>query len=151
MLFRSHDPSGDTADSTKQYRNRNIKYKHLRGTPNRLVKPADPYDPSPLYFATTTVAAGGGDVTHVAAKEGWYVDITSILEDNDLMRIPRHANWLTNHKSWEWWHYQYEPDPPPGATVDLNFGEYLQLFGVHELNLRTHGWSAHEDIDHRPG
>ena len=58
---------------------------------------------------------------------------------------------LTNDKGWESWHYQYEPGNPPGATGDPTFGEYLQLFGVHEARLRAVGWSAHEDIDHAIG
>jgi hypothetical protein len=38
-------------------------------------------------------------------------------------------------------------------TSDFNFGDYLQMIGVHEYRLRHvgDGWPAHEDIEHTPG
>jgi hypothetical protein len=86
------DPADDKTDAVKQYRNRNIKYKHDRGTANEKVKASDPADPAPLYFATTDKDASGTDVKEVTAKEGWYVDVTAIMESKGMMRIPRHAN-----------------------------------------------------------
>ncbi|MBI3725608.1 hypothetical protein HY251_16900 [bacterium] len=147
------DPADDAADPVKQYRNRNIKTKHVEGTAGEAKKAGAPTDPNPLYGATTKKNAAGTDVESVAGKEGWYVDVSSILEDNKMMRIKRHSDWLTNAKGWEWWHYQFEPDPPPGADEDLVFGDYLQLYGVHEYRLRnaSDGWPNHEDIDHAPG
>jgi hypothetical protein len=140
-------------DDSLQYRNRNIKYKHERGAPHPQVKASDPADADPLYFATSKADPTGSDVKQVAAKEGWYVDITKILEANNLYRIPHHKNWVTHAKSWEWWHYQYKPPSPPGASGDPTFGEYLQIFGVHEYRLRQvrNGWSTHEDIEHEIG
>jgi hypothetical protein len=147
------NPADDVKDPVKQYRNRNIRPKHNKTAPNEKVKPSDPADPNPLYFATKDIKPTGDDVVDVAAKEGWYVNISEILEDSGLQRIYRHKNWLEDAQSWEWWHYQKEPPRPPGASAGLNFGECLQLFGVHEYRLRqlANGWSSHEDIEHRPG
>lgn len=147
------DPAADKADAVKQYRNRNIQYKHPRGKANEVVRISEPADPKPLYFATTAADDSGTSVKEVAAREGWYVDITSIMETNGLLRIPRHRNWVTHSKSWEWWHYQYVPVMPAGATAPPTFGEYMQLHGVHELKLRrvANGWPSHEDMEHSAG
>jgi len=147
------DPADDTKDATKKYRNRNIRYKHVKGAPNGKVKASEPSDTSPLYFATTTKTPGGGDVVDVAAKEGWYINISEVMEANKLARIPRHKNWDKDPKAWEWWHYQCPPHTPTGSSSALSFGECLQLYGVHEYRLRqlANGWSTHEDIEHAPG
>jgi hypothetical protein len=91
-----------------------------------------------------------------AAPAGWYVDITGIMEAHGLTRISRKKNWKVNAKSWEWWHYQFQPLPPPagspeeGAAPALYFGDYLQLYGVHEYKLRNlaDGWADHSDIEY---
>jgi len=95
--------------------------------------------------------AAGTDMEDVTAKEGWYVDVTAILEAEGLKRINRRGSWLTDPEGWEWWHYQYEPALPPGAADPPTFGEYLQLYGVHEALLRAVDWSRHEDIEHKAG
>ncbi|HYO56493.1 peptidoglycan-binding domain-containing protein [Archangium sp.] len=141
----------DKVNPLKQYRNRNIKTKHKKGQTGEQRKADQDADPSPLYFATKDPDPTGKDVQDLAAKEGWYVDVTAVLEKHGLQRINRHKNWMTNPKAWEWWHYQYVPKRPPGASADPTFGEYLQMYGVHELLLREVGWSAHEDIDHGAG
>ncbi|HYO59466.1 hypothetical protein, partial [Archangium sp.] len=140
----------DKKDPLTQYRNRNLKYKHKRGAPNEKKKASEVADPAPLYFATTTKTASNTDVEDVTAKEGWYVDITSILEKHGFKRISRKKSWLSDPEAWEWWHYQYEPQLPPGASSPPTFGEYLQLYGVHEARLRAVAWSAHEDIEKIP-
>lgn len=132
----------DGDDAYVKYRNRNIAAKSAK--PGRRIKAADPTDPQPLFHMTTSF-------TKVAAPEGWYLDLSKIMEENNFMRIPRHPDWKTNPKGWEWWHYQFNPPRPPGAAFDLTFGEYLQLFGVHEHKLRAAGWSKHADIKAKIG
>jgi len=144
-------PADDEAQPFLKYRNRNIKPKHVKGTPNETKVVGAPTAASTLYFATTKKNTAGTDVLDVTAREGWYVDLSAIFEKHGWHRIPRHGDWLTNSKAWEYWHYQYQPADPPGATAPPTFGEYLQIFGVHELRLRAVGWSAHEDIDHAIG
>lgn len=142
------------ATDLRQYRNRNIKAKHDRGDARIFSKPELPADPTPLYFATSRKNSAGTDVVDVTAREGWYVNVTAILESYGLKRIVRHEhNWLTNPRAWEWWHYQFEPDPPPGSVGTTTFGEYLQIHGVHEYLLRhvERGWPNHEDIEHSIG
>jgi hypothetical protein len=148
------DPADDKKDPLKQYRNRNIKSKHKKGsTASAKVDNAKPTDAAPLYAVTTTTNAAGDNKEQVAVKEGWYLDLTAILEKHGVKRIVRHSNWVTFAKGWEWWHYQYEPAKPSPAAADLKFGDYLQLYGVHEYRLRNagDGWPAHDDIDHKPG
>jgi hypothetical protein len=151
------DPPSDPADDYKdlkndkvQYRNRNIPGKHVKGSSIPKIHPKLPTEKNPLYFATNHGSTVKPDVT---ALEGWYVNITKILEDHGMNRIPRHHDWEADHKAWEWWHYQYEPADPPGGSGGVTFGDYLQLYGVHEYKLRRvpHGWTAHEDIEHDPG
>jgi hypothetical protein len=143
----------DKADKYVQYRNRNIKVKMDIATASASSLVKDPKKASEIDAAPLAHMCSD----HVArtVKEGWYVDITRILEEAGLMRIPRHKNWQTDDKGWEWWHYQYSPAPPPGASSDLVFGDYLQLYGVHEYHLRAlpsgTGWSSHNDINHTPG
>jgi hypothetical protein len=118
-----------------------------------MLKKGDaPFDPSPLYVVTHDVNEAGTHVVRVTAPEGWYVNVTAVLEKSGFKRIRRHDDWLTNPKAWEWWHYQFEPPLLPGATA-LTFSDYLQLIGVHEYQLRSvsGGWPAHEDVDHAPG
>lgn len=111
----------------------------------------DPTESSVLYFATNQKNATATDVVDVTAKEGWYVDVTALMEKHEFERIPRHSDWLTNPKAWEYWHYQFVPALPPGATAQPTFGEYLQIYGVHELQLRAAGWSSEDDIEHGIG
>jgi hypothetical protein len=123
------------------------------GPAGSMLKKGDaPFDPSPLYVVTHDVNQAGTHVVRVTAPEGWYVNVTALLEASGLKRIRRHDDWLTNAKAWEWWHYQFAPPLPPGATA-LTFSDYLQLIGVHEYQLRSTsgGWPAHEDVDHAPG
>ena len=141
----------DEAKAFVKYRNRNIKYKHVRGTPNESRVADAPTAASTLYFTTKKNNAAGSGAVEVTAREGWYVDISAIFEKHGWRRIKRHKDWLTNWKGWEFWHYQYVPGNPPGATGEPTLGEYLQIFGVHEARLRAVGWSAHEDIDHAIG
>jgi hypothetical protein len=110
-----------------------------------------PFDPTPLYAVTHTLDESGTSFLRVTAREGWYVDITAVMEAHNLMRIARKSDWVTDPKGWEFWHYQFEPPLPPGAT-ELRFSEYLQLIGVHEYQLRNvgDGWPAHEDVDAIP-
>jgi len=144
-------PSEDKADALKQYRNRNLRTKVKKGSANEKKDAKLPSDPAPLYLATVMRNAAGTDVEDVTAKEGWYVDVTAILEAEGLKRINRRGSWLTDPEGWEWWHYQYEPALPPGAVDPPTFGEYLQLYGVHEALLRAVDWSRHEDIEHKAG
>jgi hypothetical protein len=136
--------AGDKTDSYVQYRNRNIKTKVNVTAENLKRDPDEEADSSPL---------GHMCKDHVArtVREGWYLDITKILEENNLKRINRHSDWLTNAKGWEWWHYQFHPGRPPGAEADVSFGEYLQFFGIHEYFLRQKGWSKHSDFEHAAG
>jgi hypothetical protein len=152
------DPADDKKDPLLQYRNRNIKALHRKDATASAVKDASkPSDPSPLYTARDDTNAAHSDKVQVTVKEGWYVDCSAILEAHGMKRIPRHSDWLDHDKGWEWWHYQFEPDKPSPTADDLTFGDYLQLYGVHEYLLRTvpgeesGAWSAHKDIDHRPG
>jgi hypothetical protein len=133
----------------------------------KLKNPLAPFDASPLY--ATSANFDGGKVIRLAAPEGWYVDLTAILHKHGLKRISSHANWASMPRAWEWWHYQFEPAPPPGelkqlffeqylqpkhhGRAQLFFAEYLQLIGVHEYRLRSvdDGWPAHEDVDHPAG
>lgn len=139
------DAKDDKKDPKLRYRNRNIIYKSVKpGTPK---DPKAVSDPNPLFHQTSS----GSSFNETAAPKGWYLDMTQILEDKGLKRIKRHGDWKANSKGWEWWHYQFEPGLPAGAVDSLQFGEYLQLFGVHEYLLRQAGWPAHEDIEHHPG
>jgi hypothetical protein len=142
------DAKDDTKDHLQQYRNRNIRNKaNLSNLAHAIIDSKQPSDPSPLGH----IHPDGSTVT--AALTGWYVDITSILENNKMMRIKRHSDWKTNAKAWEWWHYQFEPTKPAWLTADFNFGDYFQMIGVHEYRLRNvgDGWPAHEDIEIDPG
>ena len=142
------DAKDDTKDPLQQYRNRNIRNKaNLSNLAHAIIDSKQPSDPSPLGH----IHPDGSTVT--AALTGWYVDITSILENNKMKRIKRHSDWKTNAKAWEWWHYQFEPTKPAWLTADFNFGDYFQMIGVHEYRLRNvgDGWPAHEDIEIDPG
>lgn len=146
------DPADDLKDPLKQYRNRNVRVKVARGS--KIDKdPKQPSNTAPLYFATSDTNAAGNDVIDKTAREGWYVNISAILEGAGLKRIRRHKNWLTDPKAWEYWHYQYDSAnaPPPGGSAKPTFGEFLQLYGVHEYLLRHVHWPLHEDIEHGAG
>jgi len=138
----------DKQDALVQYRNRNIKPRaNLNNPAKAIAKPKEPSDASPLGH----IHPDGSTVT--AAPTGWYADVTSVLETNDMMRIKRHSDWKTNAKAWEWWHYQFAPPKPAWLQDDFNFGDYFQMIGVHEYRLRNvgDGWPAHEDIEIDPG
>ncbi len=146
------DPSEDLKDPYLQYRNRNIATKSA--PPGKKSKATEPSDPAPLFHQCDASAA----FAKVAAPAGWYVDVSRIMEENGMKRISRHGNWKTQPKAWEWWHYQYQPAPPPGVSMEaspdskLTFGDYLQIFGVHEYKLRNvgDGWPDHKDIERPP-
>jgi hypothetical protein len=154
------NPADDRQDPYLQYRNRNIVTKSV--PPGRMIKATDPSEPNPLFHQCGKQAS----FAKVAAPAAWYVDVTRILEDNGMMRVSRHSDWKTNEKAWEWWHYQYQPAPPPMLLAksikplkpneippSLTFGDYLQLYGIHEHKLRVlgDGWPDHSDIEHLPG
>lgn len=152
-------PGSPTEDydrgATVQYRNRNLRAKVDRTHPLRVLKSGAPVDPHPLFFVATRrkpSAPPAKTFREVTARAGWYVDVTKIMESHGLLRVPRREGWLTNHKAWQWWHYRYQPELPPGATGGVTFGDYLQLCGVHEYRLRNvrRGWSTHEDIEQAP-
>lgn len=157
------NPADDRKDPYLQYRNRNIATKSA--PPGRLLKATEPSEPNPLFHQCGRQAG----FIKVAAPAAWYVDVTRILEDHGMMRVRRHADWKTNDKAWEWWHYQYQPAPPPmklaplpnpakppdptnSSPPALTFGDYLQLYGVHEHKLRVlgDGWPDHSDIERIP-
>jgi hypothetical protein len=160
------NPADDTKDPYLQYRNRNIATKSV--APGKLIDSKLPADPNPLFHQCNPTSG----FKKVAAPKGWYVDISRILEDNGVMRVQRHADWKTNAKGWEWWHYQFDPGLPPGITPLSvtssppnkkykgqqdpglpTFGDCVQLYGIHEYHLRNlaDGWVEHEDLEHRPG
>ena len=146
------DPALDRANSLTQYRNRNIKTKHKQHATGSPVKDAAlPSDGAPLYAVTDTTNAAGDDKVRVTVKEGWYLDLTAILEANGMMRIKRHSDWVTKAKAWEWWHYQFAPQPPYPGGDELRFGDLLQVYGIHEYRLRNvnDGWSTHDDLEHK--
>jgi hypothetical protein len=123
--------------------------------PSSSAEPAAP-EPDPLMRYSDRDAPLqflDGSAHEFAAPDGWYLDLSAVMEAHGLMRIRRHSDWATNARAWEWWHYQFQPELPPGAEEDLGFGEYVQIFGVHEFKLRNQhdGWPNHEDIRHRPG
>lgn len=147
-------PADDRKDPYLQYRNRNIATKSA--APGRKLRATEPADPSPLFHQCGQKAG----FAKVAAPAAWYVDISSIMEKQGVMRIPRHSDWKVNPKAWEWWHYEYRPQPPPmhllpprKQPLPLTFGDYLQLYGVHEYKLRNiaDGWPDHSDIERTPG
>ncbi|MDC0712041.1 peptidoglycan-binding domain-containing protein [Stigmatella sp. ncwal1] len=122
-------------------------------SPGRVIKAESTVDTSPLFHQCGAKA----EFAQVAAPVGWYVDISGVMEKHGMHRIPRKPNWKVNPKSWEWWHYEFHPLPPlswpnkRGAKpLPLYFGDYLQLYGVHEYTLRNiaDGWIDHKDIEH---
>ena len=145
------DATKDKDDDYVQYRNRNIRNRSAK--PGKEVKAGQPSDTSPLFHQN----GSGGSFAETAVPEGWYLDVTKIMGENNFARINRKASWKTNDKAWEFWHYQFEPPDPPGAEAlpghkkTLTFGDYLQLYGVHEYHLREKNWSAHADVEHEPG
>jgi len=147
------DPADDKKGSHLQYRNRNIATKS--SPPGRKLKNTEPSDPTPLFHQCGSKAG----FAKVAAPAAWYVDVSSLMEMKGMMRIARHRDWQVNPKAWEWWHYEYRPKAPPMMVppgtlpLPLTFGDYLQLYGVHEYKLRTiaDGWPDHSDIERSPG
>jgi hypothetical protein len=145
------DPKDDKANAVTQYRNRNIRADHTQGSSASAVRhAAKPSDPAPLYAVTDTTNPAGTDKVRVTVKEGWYLDLTALLEVNGMMRINRHSDWVTKEKAWEWWHYQFAPLPPYPGGGELRFGDLLQVFGIHEHRLRNvdDGWPTHADLEH---
>ncbi|ADO68001.1 peptidoglycan-binding domain-containing protein [Stigmatella aurantiaca] len=147
------DSSDDKKDPYLQYRNRNIATKSE--SPGRVIKAEGAVEASPLLHQCGPKA----DFAQVAAPAGWYVDISGVMEKHGMHRISRKTHWKVNSKSWEWWHYEFHPDPPLAWGAEsaadkaaLSFGDYLQLYGVHEYKLRNvaDGWIDHRDIEHIP-
>jgi hypothetical protein len=136
------DPAQDRADPYVQYRNRNIRYRSPK--PGVVRNQGQAADHQPLLTQNHT-----HDFRETAAPAGWYLDVTRVMEEEGMHRTPRHHDWQSVYKGWEWWHYEFHPPLPPGAHV-VYFGDYLQLYGVHEYRLRNvnDGWPTHDDIEH---
>jgi hypothetical protein len=83
--------------------------------------------------------------SEIAMPEAYYLDITTILEQNNFSRIKAHSNWKTNSKGTEWWHYYYDKDIQP------TFQDEMELIGYTEETLRKHGWNTAAKLDHTPG
>ena len=77
--------------------------------------------------------------------EVYYLDITTILENNGFIRIKSHSNWKTNSKGLEWWHYLYNKD------LQKTFEDEMELVGYSEEVLRKNGWKTNAQLDHKPG
>src|SRR5262249_29799984 len=76
--------------------------------------------------------------------EGYYLDLTAILQSHDFDRIPAQDGWESHAKKQEWWHFYYATD------VQETFSDEMELIGFTEQKLRQWGWSQ-SDLDHRPG
>ena len=75
--------------------------------------------------------------------DGWYVDLTELLNTAGFRRIPAHANWEKWDIGSEWWHYQYDADLQP------TFLDECELIGISEKRLEKARYTV-EEMDRRP-
>ncbi len=76
--------------------------------------------------------------------EGYYIDLTQVLEDSGFKRIKAHSDWKTNEKGREWWHFQHADDAEP------TFLDEMELIGFTEKQLLGSGRTK-KQLDHAPG
>lgn len=84
--------------------------------------------------------------THNWMPEGYYVDLTDIIESTGKFeRIHAQSGWQGSYNKMEWWHFQYKLDKQP------TFLDEMELIGVDEARLRSCGWTTDAMLDHAPG
>ena len=83
--------------------------------------------------------------TEYSLPEGYYLDITRLLQQSNFVRIKAHSNWQTNAKGMEWWHYHYNKD------IQATFQDEMELIGNTEETLRRQGWDTDAKLDRKPG
>jgi hypothetical protein len=76
--------------------------------------------------------------------EGWYVDLTELLESARFERVHAQEGWEQRDVRSEWWHYHYSVD------TQLTFLDECELVGIGERKLLAAGYSI-EEMDRRPG
>lgn len=77
--------------------------------------------------------------------EAYYMDLTEKLKSAGFNRIRAHANWETNPKGAEWWHFHYD------KQLQETFQDEMELIGIDEANLRRNGWDTEAKLDRKPG
>lgn len=79
-------------------------------------------------------------------KEGYYLDLTAEIQGTGTWeRIKAHADYVTNAKAREWWHFQFTTDKQE------TFLDELELTGTTEKELRAQAWKTDAQLDHKPG
>ena len=92
----------------------------------------------------TAFQISGG--TTYSLKEGYYVDLTALIESTGKFeRIPAQGGWQSTYNKTEWWHFQYKLEKQP------TFLDEMELIGYNEAKLKAGGWTSEQMLDHAPG
>ncbi len=72
------------------------------------------------------------------------IDLTAMLKSRGFKRIKAHANWKTNYKGTEWWHFHYDAD------LQETFQGEMELIGHDDKAMQAKGWPKTQ-LDRKPG
>ena len=76
--------------------------------------------------------------------EGYYVDLTALLDSHGFIRIKAQKGWESKAKKQEWWHFHYT------EGLQDTFLDEMELIGYTEAQIKQSGRTT-ADMDHPPG